>query len=133
MNFLETIVLVPKENDYSFQNVHRKWLVFLSNLASAAKQQSFSRAGLMGLAECIVSAASRVSTYDNESEAYRDEDAFAGKAQLEFNSENFPQNEKIVLLDALRFIIESSKQHFNPNYRLQGLKSLNWLDYSVFI
>uniref|UniRef100_A0A803PMX3 tRNA (guanosine(18)-2'-O)-methyltransferase TARBP1 n=1 Tax=Cannabis sativa TaxID=3483 RepID=A0A803PMX3_CANSA len=95
----------------------RKWIVFLINLASATKQQSFSRAGLMGLAECIAAVASRV-THDNESEAERD-DMFAEMAHLECNSESFLQNDKIVLLNALRFTIESSKQHFNPNYRLR--------------
>ncbi|XP_062073868.1 uncharacterized protein LOC133778060 isoform X2 [Humulus lupulus] len=96
----------------------RKWMVFLINLASATKQQSFSRAGLMGLAECIALAASRVRTHDNESEAERD-DMYADMTNLECNSECFLQNDKIVLLNALRFIIESSKQHFNPNYRLR--------------
>ncbi|PON64646.1 Armadillo-type fold containing protein [Parasponia andersonii] len=97
----------------------RKWIVFLSGLASAAKQQSFSRAGMMGLAECIASAACRVRTHDNETEAEREEVTFAEMAQREFNLESIPQNDKIALLDALRFIIESSKQHFNPNYRLR--------------
>ncbi|GMN30914.1 hypothetical protein TIFTF001_003022 [Ficus carica] len=89
----------------------KKWIAFLSNLASAARQHSFSRAGLMGLAECIASAAHRVTTHDNDGKAEVGQDAF--------NSESLLQNEKIILLDALRFIIESSKQHFNPNYRLR--------------
>ena len=76
----------------------------------------------MGLAECISSAAGRVRTHDNESEAEREEDEFADMGPLEFNSESFSQSDIIVLLDALRFIIECSKQHFNPNYRLRGLK-----------
>lgn len=68
----------------------------------------------MGLAECIASAAHRVATHDNDGKAERGQDVF--------NSESLLQNENIILLDALRFIIESSKQHFNPNYRLRGLK-----------
>ena len=39
---------------------YRKRIVFLTNLASASKKQSFGRVGLMGLAECISSAAFRV-------------------------------------------------------------------------
>ena len=68
----------------------------------------------MGLAECIASAARQVTTHDNDGKSKGGQDAF--------NSESLLQNEKIILLDALRFIIESSKQHFNPNYRLRGLK-----------
>ncbi|KAL4602312.1 hypothetical protein ACB092_10G044100 [Castanea dentata] len=90
----------------------RKRIAFLSNLASVAKQQSFCRAGLMGLAECIASAARRL-----DSEAEWGEDAFLVK--LEIASESFPQHDKTTLLDVLRFVIESSKQHFNPNYRFR--------------
>lgn len=95
-------------------NGYRKWIAFLCNLASTARHQSFSRAGLMGLAECVASAAHQVMIPVNDNEAEGDQDPF--------DSESSPQNDKIVLLDALRFIIESSKQHFNPNYRLRGLK-----------
>nr|POF01631.1 putative methyltransferase tarbp1 [Quercus suber] len=90
----------------------RKRIAFLSNLASVAKQQSFCRAGLMGLAECIASAACRL-----DSEAEWGEDAFLVK--LEIALESFPQHDKMTLLDVLRFVIESSKQHFNPNYRFR--------------
>ncbi|KAK7858071.1 hypothetical protein CFP56_014546, partial [Quercus suber] len=90
-----------------------KRIAFLSNLASVAKQQSFCRAGLMGLAECIASAACRL-----DSEAEWGEDAFLVK--LEIALESFPQHDKMTLLDVLRFVIESSKQHFNPNYRFRG-------------
>ena len=98
----------------------RKWVAFLSNLASAAKKQSFSRPGLMGLAECIASAACRVGTHDDINKASSKEDAFVDRVQPDVGSVS--QNNKIILLDALRFVIESSKQHFNPNYRLGGLK-----------
>lgn len=102
-------------------NAYRRWIAFLSNLASSAKQQSFSRAGLMGLVECIASAASRARTDDTDLEAELGGDILPDMVQVEFDSESSPQNDKILLLDALRFIMESSKQHFNPNYRLRGL------------
>ncbi|KAF5477643.1 hypothetical protein F2P56_004263 [Juglans regia] len=92
----------------------RNRIAFLSKLASAAKQQSFSRAGLMGLAECIALAACR-----NDSEADWCEDAFLDMANVEISSENFLQHDKATLLDILRFVIESSRQHFNPNYRFR--------------
>jgi hypothetical protein len=31
------------------------------------------------------------------------------------------QTDKKELLDIFRYVVESSKQHFNPSYRLQGL------------
>ncbi|KAL5815078.1 hypothetical protein ACOSQ3_025873 [Xanthoceras sorbifolium] len=95
----------------------RKQIAFLSNLASVAKQQSFGRVGLMALAECIASAASGVGTH-NASEAESCGDAFAEKVQMESGPKKFPQD-KSDLLEVLRFVIESSKQHFNPNYRLR--------------
>lgn len=95
---------------------HRKHIAFLSNLASVAKQLSFCRAGLMGLAECIASAASR-----NESKAEWREDSFPDAVKVEVSSESFLQHDKRTLLDVLRFVIENCKQHFNPKYRLQGL------------
>lgn len=89
----------------------------MSKLASAAKAQSFCRAGLMGIAQCMASAASGVRRHykDNEAEC----NDLASVVEMEFDSES-SQNEKILLLDALRFTVESSKQHFNPNYRLRG-------------
>nr|XP_048320592.1 uncharacterized protein LOC107430356 isoform X2 [Ziziphus jujuba var. spinosa] len=97
----------------------RRRVAFLSNLASAAKQLSFSRAGLIGLVECIASAASRVRTDTDDHEAELGGHIFPDIVQEEFESESSPQNGKILLIDSLRFIIESSKQHFNPNYRLR--------------
>ncbi|KAL6279881.1 hypothetical protein ACE6H2_016762 [Prunus campanulata] len=90
-------------------------IAFLINLASTAKAQSYGRAGLVCLAECISSTACQVRADDNESEAQCSEDAIPGMIQVG----NSPRNDKVVLLDALRFVIESSKQHFNPNYRLR--------------
>ncbi|KAK4844740.1 hypothetical protein QYF36_023863 [Acer negundo] len=95
----------------------RKQIAFLSNLATVAKR-SFGRVGLMALAECIASAASGVGTH-NDSEADCCGDALAEMVQMESCPENFTQTDKSDLLDVLRFVIESSKQHFNPNYRLR--------------
>ncbi|KAF3448239.1 hypothetical protein FNV43_RR08952 [Rhamnella rubrinervis] len=97
----------------------RRGIAFLGNLASAAKQQSFSRAGLIGLVECVASAASTFRTDNNDNKAELGEDVFLGMMQVQFNSDSSLRNDKIHLLDALRFIIDSSKQHFNPNYRLR--------------
>lgn len=70
----------------------------------------------MGLAECIALAACR-----NDSEADLCEDAFLDVANLEISSESFVQHDKATLLDILRFVLESSRQHFNPYYRFRGL------------
>lgn len=93
------------------------------NLASLAKQQSFGRAGLMCLAECITSSACGVGTH-SEDETKGPSDVFPDKSQVESPAETGAHDNKTNLLDVLRFIVESSKQHFNPNYRLQGLQSL---------
>lgn len=99
---------------------YRKQIAFLRNLASVAKQQSFGRVGLMALAECIASAACGVGAHI-ENKAEWCGDAFPEKVQEESSPENFPCSDKSDLLDILRCVIESSKQHFNPNYRLRGL------------
>jgi tRNA guanosine-2'-O-methyltransferase len=102
--------------DIFIPRCYRKRIAFLCNLASVAKWQSFCRAGLVGLAECIASAAS-----GSNGEAKWHEDAFLDMAEVEISSESFPHHDKTILLDVLRFVIESSKQHFNPNYRFRGL------------
>ncbi|KAI3687012.1 hypothetical protein L1987_80702 [Smallanthus sonchifolius] len=79
----------------------REQMPFMSNLASLVKKYSFGRAGLMSLTECVAAAASGI--HKNEGQQC-DEDSNTDKATL---------------LDVFRFIIESSKQHFNPNYRLK--------------
>lgn len=84
----------------------------MSNLASAAKQQSFGRAGLMGLAECIASAACGVQMWHS--------DAVHDMVQVASLEESLLHNNKMDFLDVLRFVIESSKQHFNLKYRLRG-------------
>ncbi|KAG2408431.1 uncharacterized protein HKW66_Vig0032530 [Vigna angularis] len=93
----------------------RKRVAFLYNLASTAKHQSFGRAGLMGLADCIASVASAIGTVNHVST-----ESFKGTFSVEFVSEMENQySEKIELLDIFRYVVESSKQHFNPSYRLQ--------------
>ncbi|XP_021892840.1 uncharacterized protein LOC110810851 isoform X1 [Carica papaya] len=101
----------------------RQQVVFLINLASLAKQQSFGRAGLMCLAECITSSACGVGTH-SEDETKGPSDVFPDKSQVESPAETGAHDNKTNLLDVLRFIVESSKQHFNPNYRLQVCQKL---------
>uniref|UniRef100_A0A2P2MML6 Uncharacterized protein LOC105632355 isoform X3 n=1 Tax=Rhizophora mucronata TaxID=61149 RepID=A0A2P2MML6_RHIMU len=96
----------------------RKGIDFLVSLASVAKHQSFGRVGLMSLAECIASAACGVGLYEGN-EPERTKDGLPNGVQMESFPEHFPHNGKTCLLDALRFVVESSKQHFNPNYRLR--------------
>ncbi|KAF9689746.1 hypothetical protein SADUNF_Sadunf01G0124300 [Salix dunnii] len=91
-------------------------IAFLHSLASVAKHFSFGRAGLMGLAECIASAAHGVGRHGNEEKWT--EDAFPDEVLVKSSSENFSDCQTSIL-DVLRFVIKSSKQHFNPNYRLK--------------
>ncbi|XP_044477036.1 uncharacterized protein LOC123204445 isoform X2 [Mangifera indica] len=99
-----------------FLNV-RKRIAFLRKLASTSKQQSFGRVGMMTLARCIASAACGDGTHYIKSECCPD--AFTENAQLKSSQDGSSCNDKSDLLDVLRFIIESSKQHFNPTYRLR--------------
>ncbi|KAJ4826548.1 hypothetical protein Tsubulata_039607 [Turnera subulata] len=92
-------------------------IIFLCSLASVAKHQSFGRAGLMGLVECIASTARGAGTHV-DSDAEGNKQALSD-VDLESCPEKDSQCEKVVLLDVMRFVIESSKQHFNPNYRLR--------------
>ncbi|KAL8244568.1 hypothetical protein R6Q59_010826 [Mikania micrantha] len=83
----------------------REQMPFMSNLASLVKKFSFGRAGLMSLAECVAAAASGILT--------------PGKNVMEQCDKDSTYDDMAALLDVFRFIIESSKQHFNPNYRLK--------------
>lgn len=81
-------------------------LFFVWSLASAARHDNFGRAGLMALSFCIASASCHSSKQKPEySTCMLFKDNFATPVDL---------------LDALGIVIERSKQHFNPNYRLQG-------------
>ncbi|XP_073307956.1 uncharacterized protein [Primulina huaijiensis] len=93
----------------------RQHISFLVHLASAPKLYSFGRAGLMCLAECIASASSGVMCQNNH-EFERSNGASSDEVLAE-SAPNFYQNDRADLLDVLRFILECSKQHFNPNYR----------------
>ncbi|KAM7273825.1 hypothetical protein ACFE04_028489 [Oxalis oulophora] len=84
----------------------QKRIAFLRSLACLAKHQPFGRAGFMALVECTSSASRGVHKLD---------DSVREKSFLKENS----HKEKADLLDVFRFLIESSKQHFNPMYRLR--------------
>lgn len=74
----------------------------------------------MGLAECIASAACGGQTCD-VSEGESCVNGMMGNSQVESALNGYSYNNKEELLDALRFVMESSRQHFNPNYRLKGI------------
>lgn len=80
-----------------------KQIKFLCGLALLSKKHSFGRPGLVCFAECIAAAAHGVQQHD----------------QVFYSTGNFLERDKANLLDLFRFIIESSKQHFNASYRLQ--------------
>lgn len=89
------------------------------SLASAAKYESFGRAGLMTLAFCIASSAGWSEDTQGETDvscalatSEAKETIYGGVTLLPVSPED--------VLDALGVVIERSKQHFNPNYRLKG-------------
>ncbi|CAI9772460.1 unnamed protein product [Fraxinus pennsylvanica] len=96
----------------------RKHIAFLVNLSSVSKNYSFGRTGLMCLAECIASAACGFLKH-NDHEAELCFDAYPDKIRVKSGLENSSHYDKADLLDALRFILECCKQHFNHNYRHQ--------------
>ncbi|CAH2078761.1 unnamed protein product [Thlaspi arvense] len=93
----------------------RNRVVFLINLASLAKKQSFGRAGFMALVQCIVSTAHVVGGYGNK-EMKHLENRFSG-TPLEPSSEHLSADDMSHILDVLKFVAESSRQHFNHKYR----------------
>ncbi|MBA0773322.1 hypothetical protein Gotri_008606, partial [Gossypium trilobum] len=99
-----------------FQSVET--VIFLKSLASLAKRKSFSRAGLMGLAECIAASAFGAHKYSNN-KVESCEFGTVDEVQPEYSLENFLHDNRTELLDFLRYVLESSKQHFNPNYRFR--------------
>lgn len=90
------------------------------NLASVARQESFGRAGLMALASCIASTACHSYT-DNENGVHHSVDGSLEVHQIKSAQENLLPCSAADILDVLGIIVERSKQHFNPNYRLKGL------------
>ncbi|KAL5219440.1 hypothetical protein ABZP36_020124 [Zizania latifolia] len=82
------------------------------SLASAAKQDSFGRTGLMALAFCVASCACQPDTHDLPC-------ASAGKERAKCNGDAQKAVSTADLLDALWILCERSKQHFNPKYRLK--------------
>ncbi|KAJ6808227.1 uncharacterized protein M6B38_167710 [Iris pallida] len=103
--------------NFSCQMSSSERVDFIWSLASLTRQESFGRAGLMALAFCIVSAACHTDSH-NMLEGYN-----MGKSpenqQIESAQDFSLPSRGADLLDVLGFVIESSKQHFNPNYRLQ--------------
>lgn len=69
----------------------------------------------MALALCMASAACHSDTHSG-SQVCLD-------AELKSTQSRFLPCSSADLLDSLGIIIERSKQHFNPNYRLKGLRS----------
>lgn len=100
---------------YSF---YRNRIGFLINLASLAKKQSFGRAGFMALVQCIVSTAYVVGGYGNK-EMEHPENRFS-ETSLDSSSEHLSQDDMSHILDVLKFVAESSRQHFNHKYRTRG-------------
>ncbi|ANM67716.1 tRNA/rRNA methyltransferase (SpoU) family protein [Arabidopsis thaliana] len=90
---------------------------FLINLASLAKKQSFCRAGFMALVQCIVSTAYVVGGYGDKEMGHL-EDKFSGTAQ-ESSCGHLSQDDMTHILDVLKFVAESSRQHFNHKYRIR--------------
>ncbi|KAK6146394.1 hypothetical protein DH2020_020263 [Rehmannia glutinosa] len=86
---------------------------FLIDLSSIPKTHSFGRAGLMCLVECIASAACGVIKRNNH------EIKQLFDATTDEIVDEFAPNIRADLLEVLRFVLECSKQHFNPKYRNQ--------------
>ncbi|KAJ0961816.1 hypothetical protein J5N97_029644 [Dioscorea zingiberensis] len=90
------------------------------NLASIARQDSFSRAGLMALAFCITSAAG-TAVIHNTSEVHDSMNncTVPQVKEAESSQENPLSSRTAEVLDVLGVVVERSKQHFNPRYRLR--------------
>lgn len=93
--------------------IHLVW-----RLASAAKHDSFSRAGLMTLASCVASCTCQSDINDISC-------ATPGKEASKCDGDVPTEVSSADLLDALWILGERSKQHFNPKYRLKGSTSLS--------
>ncbi|KAK4338184.1 hypothetical protein RND71_042671 [Anisodus tanguticus] len=98
-------------SQYSSNLDERNGVAFLKRLASVAKRQSFGRAGLMCLTKCISSAACGIGQCGHMSPvSLQDKESY--------------MRDKVDLLDTFRYIMESSKQHFNPSYRHQVCENI---------
>ncbi|WVZ55050.1 hypothetical protein U9M48_005765 [Paspalum notatum var. saurae] len=87
--------------------IHLVW-----SLASAAKQDSFGRAGLMTLSSCVAACTCQSDTNDVPC-------ATSGKEAIKCDTGVPAEVSSADLLDALWILSERSKQHFNPKYRLK--------------
>ncbi|XP_072962129.1 uncharacterized protein [Typha angustifolia] len=101
-------------HNFSYHMMFSDRLLLVWSLACAARQESFSRAGLMTLAFCIASSA-------GQSDMHEGADVpCSTHASLEVKRTKYGKTVLISttdVLDALGIVIERSKQHFNPNYR----------------
>lgn len=102
-------------------------------MASVAKTQSFGRAGLMCLVKCISSAACGDQKHSISENDQENGVSAAGVTEARFAQES--SIDKADLLDVFRFVIESSRQHFNPTYRHQGFTLVFslCLCYAIFV
>ncbi|KAK9132748.1 hypothetical protein Scep_012276 [Stephania cephalantha] len=89
---------------------HRKRVQFIHSSASFIKQESFCRAGLMALSACLASVACQPQLCEVSQQ---------DMIELDSSERSFLCNNYSDLLDTLRLIIDSCKQHFNQNYRLK--------------
>ncbi|EPS74154.1 hypothetical protein M569_00595, partial [Genlisea aurea] len=90
---------------------------FLVSLSSIAKVHSFGRAGLMCFVKCISSVACGFQKHENLGlEQFR---RLISDESIAAHLTTSSANDKADLLDVFRFILECSRQHFNPRYRYQ--------------
>ncbi|MQL85833.1 hypothetical protein Taro_018340, partial [Colocasia esculenta] len=102
---------------YSAELSMSEHLEFICSLASLAREETFGRPGLMAFASFLSSAACTTKGHhENEVPHYENQ---SREIQVDLHKEHMDYRH-LDLLDALGIIIERSKQHFNPNYRLQG-------------
>ncbi|KAE8818497.1 methyltransferase tarbp1 [Hordeum vulgare] len=99
-------------SNYARKLTTRDRLHLVWSLASAAKQDSFGRAGLMTLAFCVASCACQSDTHDSPcGSAVNELTKCNGDTSIAVNTAD--------LLDAFWILSERSKHHFNPKYRLK--------------
>ncbi|GAB2209657.1 hypothetical protein Droror1_Dr00026878 [Drosera rotundifolia] len=99
----------------------RKKVTFLRDLASVAKLQSLGRAGLMSLAEIIFSASMSPLACNDVSKSNSKSNGIYFAHEHGAGEMGCPEpstfKEKEEFMDSLRFVVDSSKQQFNPKYR----------------